>query len=374
MSRHTFLFTPLDTWFFRDGRPFDIGPLHTSVVSQFPPPPRTLIGALRFALARGRGYSGRGSWSAETAEVLGDGPHDMGKLRFGGAFVLSDGEPVYPMPLLVRGTRIQDAAGRPGFRPETLLAPGAPVLCDLGEARLPSPVHRDTGLQTGSSFFLKTRGMDAVLAGAVPAAADVVSSESLFTLESRVGLARDDRKHTANDGELYTATHVRLKEGVSLALEVEGIPDDWVRTCPRVIGLGGESRMAELDVAAPLPQLRTPETTGAASNRVTVLLLTPLHLGGETMPRPRQEIPGLPGVRVVSACLGKPVLWGGWNSLERAPLPLSPYLPAGSAWFCTVDAGDAERLRARHWTCLGKDAALGLGVVALGTWGDLSNA
>ncbi len=46
------IFEPLDTLFFRDGRPFNQGEGNGGVESLFPPSPTTLVGAARVALAR----------------------------------------------------------------------------------------------------------------------------------------------------------------------------------------------------------------------------------------------------------------------------------------------------------------------------------
>ena len=59
---------------------------------------------------------------------------------------------------------------------------------------------------------------------------------------------------------------------------------------------------------------------------------------------------------------------GGWNTSAREPLPLRPYLPPGSTWFCTIDEGQEDAVCGRHGTCIDVEAALGFGAVALGTW------
>ena len=56
---------PVDTWFFRDSTPFTMGKApQENVGSVFPPHPATVVGAIRAALARSRGWDGRGRWGA----------------------------------------------------------------------------------------------------------------------------------------------------------------------------------------------------------------------------------------------------------------------------------------------------------------------
>ena len=55
-------FDPLDTLFFRDGRPYHQGELsQAGVASLFPPFPSTLVGAIRAACARALGWTS-GNW------------------------------------------------------------------------------------------------------------------------------------------------------------------------------------------------------------------------------------------------------------------------------------------------------------------------
>ena len=65
--------TPLDTLFFRDGRPFNAGETgQMEVGSVFPPSANTVVGCLRAAFARELGWDGRGSWHDTITEKLGE--------------------------------------------------------------------------------------------------------------------------------------------------------------------------------------------------------------------------------------------------------------------------------------------------------------
>jgi CRISPR-associated protein Cmr3 len=110
-----------------------------------------------------------------------------------------------------------------------------------------------------------------------------------------------------------------------------------------------------------------------ASNRFTVSLLSPLCLpqdssGRLASPMPGQTFPGLTGSTVVSACVGRPVHIGGWNSLKREPLPLIPYLPAGSTWFCEAEPAALDCVLALHGRHVGERTPYGFGQIALGAW------
>ena len=105
-----FSIDPVDTLFFRSGRPFNQDdPGEARADSIFPPYPQTLVGALRAALARGQGWVA-GPWDQGLKEVLGDG-EDLGELRFHGPYLFRDGERLFPVPAFLFGRRSTVEAG-----------------------------------------------------------------------------------------------------------------------------------------------------------------------------------------------------------------------------------------------------------------------
>ena len=363
---------PLDTLFFRDGTPYsaDSAP-QEDVASLFPPHPMTVAGALRAALARCNGWNGRRRWPAHLGLVLGDGPDDTGQLVMEGPFLLRDDQPLFRAPRHLLGTIDGDQ-----WTPRLLLRPGSAVMCDLGDAvRLPQAPTTFDGIEkckTGDSSWLTLAGMGSVLHGQLPGAGEVVSSRCLWSEEPRIGLERDRSRRTAEEGKLYSSRHVRLKRGVSLGACIDGVPPDWTLPTDQLVPLGGESRLAACRTWNVVPTLRMPLAEIDADGRVVVIALTPLDLDeAACRGRRKLDVPG--NARVVSACLGRPERIGGWNSLERRPLPLRSVLPAGSALFC--EAGEPQRfidaVAARDGLPrLGSRQAQGFGVVALGTWSD----
>ncbi|MGJ3241630.1 MAG: type III-B CRISPR module-associated Cmr3 family protein [Opitutales bacterium] len=380
MSKHsrTFELTPTDAWFFRDGSAYTHRPKksegessdssddQSGVVSQFPPSAASVIGAVRAASALAMGWNGRDNWSGEIVAVLGDGPDDLGPLQFTGPFVARCGQPLFPLPLHVLGVTKENETFEPRelLRPQT--GPGYPT--DLGQVRLPVRAPRADNnpgekLKTAENAFVTKDGLETILKGEMPSTGYVFLPKNLWSLESRVGLVRDRETHTVADEALYSPSFVRLHRGVSLVATVSGLPGDLRLTDQ--IPFGGESRSAlieEWDDPIALPA--SPPTPG---KHQTVILLTPLPCptsGGESFsaPGPGDELPGCRGVTVVSACVGKPVHYGGWDSRTNVPLPLRPHLPAGSVFFC--ECADYATLPER----LGDRTAHGLGQYLTGPW------
>lgn len=360
---------PVDTWFFRDATPFTarIAP-QEQVGSLFPPHPPTVVGALRADLARLNGWNGVGRWPSELCEVLGNGPDDLGKLSFGGPFLLRDEQPLFRAPRHLLG-----AADSNGWRPAALLRPGSPVVCDLGDSvRLPELPDTTSGiekLKPGDDAWLTTAGMNAVLSGERPAVSEVVSNEALWAKETRIGLQRERHTRMAEEGMLYSTRHVRPRRGVALGMHVAGVPPEWVRPFDRVSPLGGESRLAACREWTPELRLNAPVKRIGSARRVVLVAVSPLDLGEAV--HPGAPIVGLEGARIVCACLERPHRVGGWDSIARRPLPQRSVLPPGSALFC--DIADGERFAVDvtadgGLARIGTRQEWGFGLVALGVW------
>lgn len=359
----TFTLTPVDAWFFRDGRPYNEKEANQAdATSLFPPPARTLSGALRAALARANGWSGSGPWSLELNAAFGANAEDLAALQFSGPFLTKNQTAYWPLPRHLLGCSIDKK-----WNVQAFLHPAESLShCDAGETNLPvialpSGVKR-AGLKPAETAWISTPGLTLVLAGKLPKAGEIIPANDLWAHEPRVGLRRHEEKRTTEEGALYSPAYVRLCRGVSLGFGISGVPVGRHHV-DGVLPFGGESRLAHceawpgspLPTAPPLASFK-PQADGLLA--FTVTLLTPGCF----------KAPPLPGATVVSACVGKPVTIGGWDSLKRIPLPLEPFAPAGSVWFCTAAVADFAAIHAMHGTHFGKHAAHGFGQIVIGLW------
>jgi CRISPR-associated protein Cmr3 len=371
MTPRFFSLTPQDAWFFRDGRPYNHKESNQAdVESVFPPPARTLTGALRAALARANGWSGTGRWTEELNRCFGAGPNDLGLLQFTSPFLIhSDAtgisKALWPIPRYLLGDR--NTRGR--WTPETFLRPSnKPTETDQGprclpEIALPPSLDHD-GLKLAEGAWITTDGLAAVLAGKLPELGTICHQNHLWKFEPRVGLARDAETLNVGEGELYSPSYVRLRRGVALGVGVGGVPEGMAHV-PDIFPLGGESRLARCEEwgRSPVPALPSRERfTLDTESRVAfiIVLLTPgRFIAGK---------PTLPGAEIISACVGKPQFIGGWDSLKREPLPLEPFAPAGSVWFCAATPGDFDAIHKTHGRHIGAHTAHGFGQIAIGLW------
>ena len=252
-------FEPLDTWFFREARPHgSVG--NSELGSVFPPPMRTLLGALRTLIGDVWHTRHGGDWRSfadnrELQALIGFGD-DLGPLRANGPFLLRNGERLYPAPanLMVKE---QD-----GQRHYFLLDLGSPVLCDIGRVHLPTfPAqvavlgNNLAGSQSASDCWLTHSGMQELLQGKAPAANEVIAHNEILNEEPRLGIGRDNQRHSVQEGLLYQTRHIRLQPGVSVELHLHGLSDASLLPQHTTLRLGGEGRQAALSVSAQAPAL-----------------------------------------------------------------------------------------------------------------------
>lgn len=391
MTVHYLRFHALDSLFFRESRPFGVAG-GSELTSLFPPPARTLLGAVRTLLGEALGVDWEeykklnGAYrlnDVAVAEVIGYGD-DLRRLRLHGPWLMSGAQPLYPAPLTL-------LYGGGGFR---RLTPGPPVDCDLGEAvRLPILAEGAGGGKELEGVWLTAEVFAKCLAKqGIPEVHDLYRRRHVLTGDDRgktiavddprLGIARVNARRTVGPGMLYQTRHVRLADGISICVGIEGVDAGYVPAMGQ-LRLGGEGRIAaveRLDAAPPLP--KAPEA-GELREGLTLTLLTHARFTDGDW-KPDGLIAGrddngctvwrgtLHGIElsVVSAALGRSVREGGWDMLNHKPRSVVSLIPAGSTYFVTLppgqDAGAA--IEALHGKQIGEEQAMGRGLVAVGVW------
>lgn len=377
-----FIIRPVDAWFFRDGRPYNQSEANqTGVVSLFPPHAPTVLGALRAAFARANGWNRGPSWTGVPSlkDILGDGPDDLGTLRFRGPYLAhrtqdATYELLWPLPAHVLGTHATPhASSTKAWQPNTLLTPSPePVPSDLGDVHVPVPARfardRTDGKKPGGAAhaWVTGTGLGAILHGQLPGADQVLPASALWRHEPRVGIVRHEETRTTGPNAMYSPLMVRLQRDIALVAELSGVPASW-NPPDAYIPLGGESRLATC--ATPAPSLSMPEPPSEQirrTRRVVVVHLSPARFAA--LPAPGQLMPDVPGARVVCACLPPPVPIGGWSNIRRGPIALTLHVAPGSVWFCQIEDDAVDRVLGLHHTHIGEQRDHGFGHIALGAW------
>ncbi|WP_449241546.1 type III-B CRISPR module-associated Cmr3 family protein [Desulfoscipio gibsoniae] len=357
-------FAALDTFFFRDGMPYNAGEGgQTGVNGCFPPFMSTLQGVIRTTLAYGQG------WTPETQqkwpEELGT-PSDLGQLKLKGPYLLIDDQVLFAVPLLLSKQESSGIYVR-------LVPAEKEINCDLGAVRLPVSRPKLFGAKPPEKEWLTTEGMNAMLEEGVPAFGQVRRQDELWHEEYRVGLEIKDATRTAVDKKLYSCVHTRPTHNISLGVGVDGVPSNWQDNLCEIVRLGGEGRLARLDIGdfdLTLPECPSLKPKNGVV-KFTVILITPAYFNtaGAARKAIQQGPDGIPG-RHVSACIGKVQQAGGWDMVNHCPRPLNPVLPPGSAWFYEADGKFLEQIVALHGGFLGDNTDYGYGQLLIGRWGD----
>ncbi len=379
MSCQTWVFSGLDTLFFREARPMETvdGSVSQSV---FPPPIRTLVGSIRTVL----GEQNNIDWQAfrkektnhEHYSLIGYGD-DLNQLKFQGPWISYHKQRIYPAPLNLmakfQGENISELK---------FLEIGQAQMCDLGnKVRLPSLPKGFEGSKPLEQYWLKAEGFETVLNGQVPKLETIVSKDDLYTLEPRLGIARNIELRTAADGMLYQTCHLRLNPEVCIEVDVEGIADDKVIKNTLITRLGAEGRLAGIKFDKKPPAFPLSQMTGRRDGFV-IYLMTPLRMeptaswhplpnfkSGESNGQTvwKGELAGLE-LQLITAITGKTLREGGWDMANDAPRAVQSLIPAGSAFYCTTEHDLQKVINTLHQQQIGHDQSLGRGKIAIGIW------
>ena len=377
-------FEAIDTWFFREMRPID-ELTGAELGSLFPPPARTIAGAVRGLIGERVGVN----WAAyrddgkayninglNLYEQIGNpqckkGEAEFGQLNLTGPYLLKDGKRLYPVPQHLLHDEEENFYW---------LEPGEPICCDLGKVRLPVVSPETDKKVKPLNAWVDAENLQKILRHQKPDN-KIYHSTDLFANETRIGIGLNRDQRMTIDGLLYQTRHIRPCERVALGVEVAGI-DDQLQLLPNEtysVRLGGEGRMAavKLGTAEKLPQSPVTKET----KKIILALLTPLLVpekGEFFMPfeqaKSEKDSEGTEvwhvtlndvKLKIISAVLGKPQREGGWNLAKNQSRPLRSLVPAGSVWFCEVLDGNPQTL---HGHKVGEEIALGRGELAVGFW------
>jgi CRISPR-associated protein Cmr3 len=375
----TWRFEAMDTWFFRESRPHGtVG--GSELASLFPPPARTLAGAVRTAIGDSTSvnwsnYANHGAPEIRAAIGVGD---DMGRLKLRGPFLCRNGQRIYPWPLNVL-QRLRQSDSTPEF---ARLHVGSALHTHLGCVRVPALAAGLAGFTVPQSTWMARAGLESVLAGAKPEEDHIVPKKDLYVDELRLGIALKRKERTVEEGLLYETRHIRPRADVSVELDIDGVDamSDAMSSGDRLLRMGGEGRAGGLSIREPGVGLPAAPMPVESDRGVVLLLLTPAALIGRSwLPGNFAEevrdgvstwVGNIKGIelRIHAAVIGKCHREGGWDMVEKKPRAVQSLVPAGSLWYCRVENAALADAYCLHGAQIGDDTALGRGLIAVGRW------
>jgi CRISPR-associated protein Cmr3 len=361
MNRWGLRLDPVDTWFFRDGRPFDAA----NRVEGGLPLPQVLAGALRTALLARHDFDFARFSRLRTSHpdhdvrqhlesCLASQGHWAFDVQVRGPWLAlaHDGgvEPLLRVPACWSCEEATDGSGgtwvpsRPWEGPAPAwLRPRMAGAPDVNLLPLWRTGHPDAKHPGG---FLTLSGIRKVLRQQPPSDTDWFREEELFGSDVRTGIGVDMESLTAGEGEIYGIQFLAVKPRVVRDRVHPDARDSWqgsqvclyAELCgadpaERVaewltepIPLGGEGRYAVPTCVTPAVDWPQPEPH---VSRAMWLLASP-GIYGQT---PAWLPDAIPRSQLRAAASRDPQAVSGWDVARRAPRPTRFAVPAGSVYF-----------------------------------------
>lgn len=323
---------PVDTLFFRGAESMEAGENH-EVDTMFPPMPATITGAIRTAILRQKGIApaeylkNPENWQRQHP-LLGT-PDQPGFTLLGPLFLAGENlllpTPAHwfadlpesskmewgkEYPLQVAATLDENPLGLAGSVTQPFWV-RQPVGSDMKALNgWWTTLATFSALEHGHKEITFINNHSHLQSGK----AAILPASSLFDREERVGIALTPQR-TAKEGHLYSAVHVRLREGISL---VAGINSEhpWPLDGEGILQLGGEQRVCHYHR---LTELALPKKVEGKH----LLALGPVELSALS-----------PELALAPRASGKLLRIGGWDMEKGFHKPMSAWLPAGTVISC----------------------------------------
>lgn len=325
---------PLDTLFFRDGKPFSIGE-DTWGNCIFPPSPSVIYGALRTA------YFSNHIDLLEKANTEED---PTNTLVIQGIYFLDNLEnknTLYlPLPLdLVQKKDVEDEIEN--------------------EVNLLSLVELKLKSSCPTFYVLKgDQGVEAVDDGLISGKLlkeylscnsknfSILRLSSRVITEPKIGIGLSGETHTADESKIYRVGMKRLKN-LNLLVEFEGlnIPESGL------LKLGGEGKAASYKkISKPLINCNLPENNlDEDIEKFKLYLSTPAIFRQGWLPS-WIDMNSLEGkyknskFKLLTASIGKYQNLGGFDLKQKKPKPMWKVTPAGSVYYFKIIEGDFKEI------------------------------
>jgi len=335
---------PLDTLFFRDGRPFSMGS-ETWANPIFPPYPSTIYGAIRSWLIFERGNL-KEFKNGKYKEEIGT-TNEKGKLKIKGPFISLKDNLYFPVPLdFLKKKDAKESEKSNLFyinfetTPEILISdyPLQNILINKGDFEVEecNEIFDINCLKN----YLQYTGQKI----------DFKEKKGLIFYEKKTGITRSRKTLVSEEGHIYRIPMIRLKKNLSLCIEIEGL-----NSYPEggLIQIGGEGKIAKIEKiknADPLKILRN-SNFKLIDKLFKIYLATPAIFTKGWLPHWINE-ENLEGefngikLKLISCSIGKFNLIGGWDLANKKPKAMYKAVPAGSVYYFKIlDDKTAEAIK-----------------------------
>lgn len=338
---------PIDVLHLRGNKLFGDAGAHAEAL--MPPWPSLVAGSLRSRMLVDAGYDpeafGRGRIEPDEPlkSVLGT-PQSPGSFRVG-LFTLGRREKLGIVPCLPPPADVVIRKSKKGLSVSVLepyeLKPG--IRCDFPLPLLPV-LRTEEPFKPEGGLWLSAEGLRCYLEGRPVPEQGLVGQSDLWKVETRLGIALNGARRSAEPGRIYTAETVALTTGTGFLVGVAGaaglVPSDGM------LRFGGDGRGVHISVCSPILPV-VPWERVAQEKRFRLVLTTPaVFAQGWLPPGCRQEsgswVWEYEGLRahLVSASIKRHEVVSGWDLASQRPKEARRVVPAGSVyWFERLEGG-----------------------------------
>jgi len=330
---------PLDTLFFRDGKPFNKG-YETVADTIFPPFPATIYGALRTAffdnnISKFQELLHNKSFNTENDPTT--------KLKINNILIKSnDSDYLFTTPKNMLTCKDDNQS--------SVIVIDKLNTTNLSNCQLSGLVNETEKNYKYHNSYLDELSFEYYLEKDYSKITNT-KSDTIFDVEPKIGIALDNNTNTAKDSNLYRIDLVRLKDDIVLQVDFEGLelPDNFV------MKLGGEGKFVSAKQVETSWKIKAPDI----DDKFIIYLNTPAIFKNGWLPGWVDEsdytgiIPNTDiKVKLLTANIGKPLLIGGFDMATRKPKPMFKAVPTGSVYFFKIISGNPLQLNQIHQTSI----------------------
>jgi len=322
---------PLDTLFFRNGKPFSEGEVSWTESSLLPNP-SVVWGAI---------YSMMISHGLVDKHILKKGVEnerkkELDKLKVGRIFLYEEGngrrDLYLPAPLDIYAEK-----GKP--EKQGILKLQKSMATVLSNAPMESEfmlklqtdekieglknAFIETASFSGNSYLFQKRGNH-----------NIKFNTHFIYPDYRVGIKRENETNTAEEGMLYRINAAQFNKDIYLLVEVK-MEGDFKDNSSKLLKLGGESKACEVEIETTIMEKMIQSLDKKLNDSFKESQYARVYLN---QPKIFESGTGLQELQaanfeVLAACLGNAQAIGGFDVLKNEPKPMQNAVPAGSVYF-----------------------------------------
>lgn len=318
----------LDTLFFKDGKPFSMGD-ESWADGIFPPPPSVIYGALRSA------YFGENPGDLVNVDTDVDKTKNLIIKKI---YYLINDDIYYPMP--------NDLVRLKNGQKKEVMKLNTKVLDAVTNMEIPQILIKDSNNKTVieeveavEDGIIWETYLKEYLNNMKKNDFHIFLMSDYIQSEPKVGIGRMNSTKATEEGKLYRVGMKRLestkefdKQNIKISIGVEF--DNLSLKDNGFLKFGAESKIAKYNTIKENDDVIEDPTEGIKGNIFKIYLSTPSIFENGWKPNlSENKVLNKIDLKLISACIGKPISIGGFDMKNRIPKKMRKAVPAGSVYF-----------------------------------------